>query len=139
MGLYDATKDALTLIQKADNLELYSKILDIQKQALDLQEENKVLREENQKLKDNSHIKDKLVIKENMYYLKDSDIEKGPYCTRCWDVDKELVLMHSDNATNSEYICPHDKGKVRTSMSYKEQSDFEEKIWDMNTYTGTQF
>ena len=47
--------------------------------------------------------------------------------------------MHSDNATSSEYICPHDKCKVRTSMSYKEQSEFEEKIWDINTYTGTQF
>jgi hypothetical protein len=38
MSLYDAAKDALKVAQKADNIELIEKLLDVQKQALDMQE-----------------------------------------------------------------------------------------------------
>ena len=40
MGIYDAFKDALNVAQKADNVELYRKLLDLSAQALDLQAEN---------------------------------------------------------------------------------------------------
>ena len=39
MGLYDAMKDAISLAQKADNIELYRQLLDLSAQALELQAE----------------------------------------------------------------------------------------------------
>lgn len=51
MGLYDAMKDAVSLAQKADNIELYRQLLDLSAQALDLQSEVARLKEENSELK----------------------------------------------------------------------------------------
>ena len=39
MGLYEGIKDVAGIIQKADNIELYEKLLDLGSQALDLQSE----------------------------------------------------------------------------------------------------
>ena len=47
MGLYEAAKDALTVAQKADNIELVQKLLDVQKMALDMQEKQQ---EQHQKI-----------------------------------------------------------------------------------------
>ena len=49
MGLYDGIKDAAKVIQKADNIELYEKLLDLSAQALELQNDNARLIEENKK------------------------------------------------------------------------------------------
>lgn len=38
MGVCEAAKDALKVAQKADNIELVQKLLDVQKMALDMQE-----------------------------------------------------------------------------------------------------
>ena len=51
MGFYDAFKDALSVAQKADNVELYRQLLDLSAQALDLQEENVRLKSENAELR----------------------------------------------------------------------------------------
>jgi len=37
MSLYDAAKDALKIAQKADNIDLIQKLLDVQESALDMQ------------------------------------------------------------------------------------------------------
>ena len=37
MSLYEGIKDAAKIVQKADNIELYQKLLDLSSQALDLQ------------------------------------------------------------------------------------------------------
>ena len=50
MGFYDAFKDALSMAQKADNVDLYRQLLELCAQALDLQEENARLRNENAEL-----------------------------------------------------------------------------------------
>ena len=39
MGLYEALKDAVSIAQKADNIDLYRKLLDLSAQALDMQSE----------------------------------------------------------------------------------------------------
>ena len=53
MGFYDAFKDAISVAQKADNIELYKQLLDLSAQALDLQEENTRLKAENAELRKN--------------------------------------------------------------------------------------
>ena len=58
MGIYEGLKDAINIAQKADNIDLYRKLLDLSKEALDLQEENARLRQELSTLKDEEDIKD---------------------------------------------------------------------------------
>ena len=44
MAIYDFIKDALTIAQQADNVDLYKKLLEIGRMALDLQNENAELK-----------------------------------------------------------------------------------------------
>jgi hypothetical protein len=44
MGILDTAKEAVQLVQKIDNLELYKTILDLQSDALKVMEENGRLR-----------------------------------------------------------------------------------------------
>ena len=51
MGLYEGIKDVAKVVQEADNIDLYRKLIDLSKQALDLQAEVLQLHEENTQLK----------------------------------------------------------------------------------------
>ena len=61
MGLYDGIKDVAKVMQQADNVELYLKLLDLGKQALDMQEEILRLQEESCKLKKYRELEDVIV------------------------------------------------------------------------------
>ena len=61
MSFYDAIKDAASLAQKADNIELYRQLLDLSAQALDLQAEVARLKEENAELKKRRDIAEKII------------------------------------------------------------------------------
>lgn len=97
MSVYDVLKDAVSIAQKADNIELYRILLDAQKDSMDLLEENRNLKEKIRKLKDNSAINKALIFKNNCYFKKE-DIELDePYCSKCWDDDRRLIRLHIDN------------------------------------------
>lgn len=51
MSLYEGIKDVAKVVQQADNIDLYLKLIDLSKQALDLQAEVLQLHEENTQLK----------------------------------------------------------------------------------------
>ena len=51
MSLYEGIKDVAKVVQQADNVDLYLKLIDLSKQALDLQAEVLQLHEENAQLK----------------------------------------------------------------------------------------
>ena len=51
MGLYESLKDVAKAVQKADNIDLYIKLINLSTQAYELQEEILRLREENSQLK----------------------------------------------------------------------------------------
>ncbi|UTR11055.1 hypothetical protein MM300_01600 [Evansella sp. LMS18] len=91
MGFYDAIKDAAKVAKEAGNIDLYAKILEVQEKAMDLQNENEELKKEIQKLKDNKELGEKLSFKGHVYYLNNKE---EPYCSGCWDKEKELIRMH---------------------------------------------
>lgn len=94
MSLYEGIKDVASIVQKADNIELYKKILDLQKEVLDIIEENKILKEKIMQLEKNDYLQKNLILKNECYYLnKDNGELDGPYCTTCWDKDKKLIRM----------------------------------------------
>jgi hypothetical protein len=97
MSVIDTAKEAVMLVQKIDNIELYRKILDLQSDALKMVEENGKLKEEIKELEKAFQIKDQLIFENNHYYVLKDDSKDGPYCTYCWDKDRKLVRLHKDD------------------------------------------
>jgi hypothetical protein len=96
MSVIDTAKEAVMLVQKIDNIELYKKILELQSDALKLVEENGNLKGEIQELEEAFKIKDTLLFENNHYYVVKDDTKQGPYCTYCWDTGRKLVRLHQD-------------------------------------------
>ena len=110
MGLYDGIKDVAKVVQQADNIELYKKLLDLSAQALDLQDEISNLKKENAELKRQKDIEQQIE-RYNLPYLTLKDDEnKLKYCTNCWDDSHKLIQLHCDEESG-EYYCPCCKDK----------------------------
>lgn len=108
MGAYEAIKDAVSMIQKTDNIELYRTILDVQKECLDLLEENRILKEQVRLLQDNKDIQERLLVKGHCYYMpKENGSLDGPFCTTCWDKDRKLIRMHVSDSGGFDLATCH--------------------------------
>lgn len=108
MGLYDALKDAISLAQKADNLELYRQLLDLSAQAIDLQAENSKLKEEVNCLKKHKIEEERIVRHKQPYLTLLDDGQQLKYCATCWDVDRILIQMNEQVTTSAgsrKLIC----------------------------------
>ena len=106
MGFYDAFKDALSVAQKADNVELYRQLLDLSAQALDLQEENVRLKSENAELRKAKDLEARIIRHTELYITLKEDPDDLYYCAHCWDIDRRLVQLSCDNSDGT-FICPH--------------------------------
>lgn len=103
MGFYDAFKDALSVAQKADNIELYRQLLDLSNQALELQNENSRLQNENDELKKEKALEEDIVFhkteqvdvlhNEYPYITRKSDLSEIRYCGVCWGYEHKLVPL----------------------------------------------
>lgn len=115
MAVYDAIKDAVSIAQKADNIELYRLLIDVQKESLDLLEENRQLKERIKELEDNSKIGESLIFQDYHYYkIEDKDF-KEPYCSNCWDSNKKLIRVHVNIWVSGKGIanrCPNCKTHI---------------------------
>lgn len=104
MGLYEGIKDVAKVVQQADNVELYKKLLDLSAQALDMQAEIAQLKEENAELKKRKAISDKIIRHKEAYITLDGE-EELHYCSHCWDSEEKLLqLICNENGT---FECPH--------------------------------
>jgi hypothetical protein len=107
MGIYDAAKDVANVLKEAGKIEEYQKILDLMGRLLEMQEKITELEKENKKLKEEFEIKGKLEYKNNTYWLG----AEGPYCSRCWEKNRDLLRMH--HGPNDFYAhCPECKASV---------------------------
>ena len=119
MGIYEAVKDVAQIVQKADNIELYKMLLDVQKMALDMQDEVTKLREENKALKDMTEFAKKIERHENTYVTLNDDEAKTLYCSCCWDSDKKLIQVNVSD--DGSFKCPKCGNKGLFSKEMKEQ------------------
>lgn len=103
MSFYDAFKDAISLAQKADNIELYRQLLDLSAQALDLQAEVARLTEENRKLKDKLTTKGNVVRHKGAYITLSDDINQIPYCAICYGAHGHFLQLLDYDKTH--YYC----------------------------------
>lgn len=129
MSIVDNIKDVVSVVQQAGNLELYQKLLDLQRDALGLVEENFALKKENNTLRETDKLESELVAENSAYWRGAEKV--GPYCTRCWDAERKLVHLHPDG--NPAYFrCPNCKAD-----SVKAKPDLDRPVMATIHYPGT--
>lgn len=103
MGLYEGIKDVASVIQKADNLELYRNLLDLSAQALEMQSQINNLSIENKQLKEKIELEHKICRHKELYVTLEND-NLILYCAHCWDSERKLIQLKTKNGT---FLCPH--------------------------------
>lgn len=93
MSIINNAKEIADLIQKLGNIELYRKIVELEGQIIELTRENHASREQVEELIRQLSIKGKLQFERKLYWLIDGQTKDGPFCQRCYDVDRKLVRL----------------------------------------------
>jgi hypothetical protein len=125
VSLYDAIKDAANMARKADNIDLYQKVLDLQAQALDEQEETARLRTRVRELEaDVDRLRGELVFAGSLNYdlgiqayvqRDERGGENALFCSRCWDARR--LAMRLRDYGNGFWGCPECQSSIKYSGS----------------------
>ena len=90
-------------------VDIQIKLIEAQSQILEVQEENRTLKEEVGTLQEQLKIEHEVVSHDGAYWKKlIGGTEDGPFCPRCWGLNKKLVYpSHVAEKNNgcSELIC----------------------------------
>jgi hypothetical protein len=91
--------------------ELAELLANAQLSLLDAKQEIIGLREEVARLQAAEDVRDKLVQQGGVYYLQEEDgTKRGPYCVRCYQVDRRLISVHNSPITHAGvFRCPQCK------------------------------
>ena len=86
MTLADSIKGIKNIAVGMDNLELISKLIDLQEQAYSILDENRELRLKLEEYERHEESAFDLEYLADFYYKKSDG--SGPYCSVCWDTRK---------------------------------------------------
>ena len=104
MSLYDGIKDVARVVQKADNIELYQKLLDLSSQALDMQAEIERLNAENRQLRNNLAVQVQIIRHDEPYLTLEGKPIEEMYCATCYGKDGKLIQVRK--LYNGSFECP---------------------------------
>ena len=103
--LSSGIKNVAEIVKKADNLELYAVLLDLQSKALELQEENAKLKLQ---LADRSRIETlraRIIRHDQPFITLQGDEKHIFYCAQCWDSQEKLIQVNTEPRP-AEFTCP---------------------------------
>lgn len=108
MDIIKGIKEVGDVVRKADNIDLYRQILDLQREAMELVEENNDLRKEIAQMKESNELQESLIVEDNFYFKKKNNDLDGPFCTACWDQSSKLIRLNVVEHYPSSYYssCP---------------------------------
>lgn len=109
MGIFNQLKSIAKILQEAGKIKQYQQILEVQEKLLEMQSKIQDLEKENSELKEKLKIKENLIYRNNVYWINNKDKEDGPFCPRCWDADKKLVRLQPFDKSDYSYDCPNCK------------------------------
>jgi hypothetical protein len=112
MGIIDNFKDVFKVAETVNNIDLYKKLSELQSAVFALQEENRALRDELRNRDEQRDVAGRLRPRDNAYYLDDGKVLDGPFCLRCWDVDRKLV-RERHGATPGTHFCVECRDRKR--------------------------
>lgn len=109
MGLSDLLNvtQIYELVKKGAMLEAQEAILKYREEIVKLTEENIELKQEISDLTNQINLEHELKYVGEVYYrLLDDNLKEGPFCPRCYDVDRKLVRLQALSSTvTSKYGC----------------------------------
>ena len=124
--LYKGLVELGKLYQKADNIEIQRKVLELTQEALEMQNEILSLRKENDKLKEKQNIRSRIERHKDAYITLKDDEKKLIYCSNCYDTKQQLVQAQIDE--DGHYVCPsckyigyYNKGKYEKLHEYDDE------------------
>jgi hypothetical protein len=121
MALYDELRAVADVLQHIGKTEEQKRLLNIQKELLDMQRKLLDLDDENRDLREKLKIKNDLFFENNAYWLKKADASiEGPFCSACWDRDRQLIHLQRVRNGIDIWLCPVCKTDVRISGSSRE-------------------
>jgi hypothetical protein len=104
VGIFDNFKDLFKAAEVVNNADLYKKLGETQNAVFALEEENRNLKDELREIKAQKEIDDELQPDDNAYWRIKGGKRDGPFCMRCWDVDRKLVRERA-GATAGTHYC----------------------------------
>ena len=122
MAIFNELKSIAKVLQEAGKIEQYKQILEILEKLLEMQKRIADLEDQNKELEEKLKVKDSLTYKNNAYWMVKKDKKDGPFCSRCWDKNKDLIRMHP--AADTVYAdCPECNNSVQIDPNYNFERD----------------
>ncbi|QIB67805.1 hypothetical protein Ami103574_00050 [Aminipila butyrica] len=126
MGWYDTIKDAVSVMQKADNIDVTKQLLEAQKEMMDIQQENFELKRTIDELNTIIEKSKKIKYSEGrgaVYTIEEDGSKQGPYCTCCWEADGKTISLH--RRSTSYMNCPCCKAEIKSRLVYDNEDETE--------------
>ncbi len=128
MDLYQGIKDVAKVLQQADNIELYKKLLDLCKQALDMQAEVERLTRENRELREAQELKTKIIRHDEPFITLEGHPDSERFCTTCYG--REHVLIQVRDLHNGYFSCPScQTGGIYDPVIVNKRREDSNSIW----------
>jgi len=106
MSFIQTVKELYELGQKTKNIKIQEQITKLREEVIEIQEENIRLQEKISGLEKELSIRKNYEYVESTYWAlkrNDDDVRDGPFCQRCFDVNKNIVRLQIYNLyTTSE-------------------------------------
>lgn len=117
MAIFDELKSVAKTLREADKIPQYEQILGVQEKLLEMQSKIAELESEKKDLKEKLETKESLTYENNAYWITRDGKKDGPYCSRCWDVEKNTVRL-KPSGNPAFHSCPECKTTVQTNPGY---------------------
>jgi valyl-tRNA synthetase len=118
MGIIDEVKSVAVLVTKLKDPEQMEHVMKLQNSVMELIDDNGKLREkitglqsDIDRLKKEKETIESLTVEYGVYFQTTDNKHDGPYCTRCFDVEKNLVRLTVQS--NGYAYCPQCKNTFR--------------------------
>ena len=95
MDIVKTLKDAITFVQKSDNVDMLQKLTQVKQEVIDMEDQIYNLKAENRELKENQKMTKNIERYQGstLITLK-SDNPKIPYCSTCYGKDNKLIQLN---------------------------------------------
>lgn len=127
MSILTDVREAVELAQKADNIDLYRRVLDLQGEVQELVQEKRDLEDDVRDLREALAFSETLEAVGDVYVAReDREITDGPFCTRCWDVEGRAVRLRDATRQERNFVgggakvCPECENAARPPEEVRE-------------------